>query len=64
MRSRPVPATARPRSASRGHAFKLKGGLYVRLEQERRDLIAAAPVTLMERDGRVFEVRHLPGQGA
>jgi hypothetical protein len=55
-RSLPVPAaTARKR-----HGYRLQAGIVGRLRDERRALIEAAEVELVERDGRVWQLRRLP----
>jgi hypothetical protein len=56
MRSLPVPATAAPRRSG----YRLRAGIYARLAEERRALIEAAEVELVERDGRVWTLRRLP----
>jgi hypothetical protein len=43
---------------SRGYRFE--AGITRRLREERRAMIGAAPVELVERDGRIFELRRLP----
>jgi hypothetical protein len=55
-RSLPVPATPTRRNYYGGKP----GPLLVRLEEERRAQIAAAPVELVERDGRIWQLRKLP----
>jgi hypothetical protein len=52
-RSLPVPTPRRS-------GYRLRAGIYARLAEERRALIEAAEVELVERDGRVFELRRLP----
>jgi hypothetical protein len=52
-RSLPVPAPRRS-------GYRLRAGIYARLAEERRALIEGAEVELVERDGRVFELRRLP----
>jgi hypothetical protein len=52
-RSLPVPAPGRS-------GYRLRAGIYARLADERRALIEAAEVELVERDGRVYELRRLP----
>jgi hypothetical protein len=47
-------------AAPRRSGYRLKAGIVGRLREERRALIAAAPVELVERDGRVYELRRLP----
>jgi hypothetical protein len=47
------------RTAWRRNGYRLRGGLFAELAEERRQLIASAPTTLEERDGRRFVVRHL-----
>jgi hypothetical protein len=53
-RSLPVPAPSN--TAPRLHGYRI----VARLREERRALIEAAEVELVERDGRVFELRRLP----
>jgi hypothetical protein len=55
-RSLPVPATAAPRR----NGYRLRAGIYARLAEERRAMIKAAEVELVERDGRVWTLRRLP----
>jgi hypothetical protein len=43
---------------SRGYRFE--AGITRRLREERRAMIGAAPVELVERDGRVWSLRRLP----
>jgi hypothetical protein len=57
-RSLPVPAPSS--TAPRRHGYRIEAGIVGRLREERRALIAAAEVELVERDGRVFELRRLP----
>jgi hypothetical protein len=57
-RSLPVPAPSN--TAPRRHGYQLEAGIVARLREERRALIQAAEVELVERDGRVFELRRLP----
>jgi hypothetical protein len=58
MRSLPVPAP--PRAAPRRNGYRIEAGIVDRLREERRALIEAAEVELVERDGRVFQLRRLP----
>jgi hypothetical protein len=58
MRSLPVPTP--PRAAPRRSGYRFRAGIYARLAEERRALIEAAEVELVERDGRVYELRRLP----
>jgi hypothetical protein len=46
------------RRTTRGYRFE--AGITRRLREERRAMIDAAPVKLVEREGRVFELRRLP----
>jgi hypothetical protein len=46
-----------PRSRSR---YRLEAGIVGRLREERRAMIEAAEVELVERDGRVWTLRRLP----
>jgi hypothetical protein len=55
MSSRRAPPTA-PRS----YGHRLEAGLVAQLREERRQMIQAAEVELIERDGRIFELRRLP----
>jgi hypothetical protein len=57
-RSLPVPAP--PRGALRRNGYRIEAGIVGRLREERRALIEAAEVELVERDGRVYELRRLP----
>jgi hypothetical protein len=57
-RSLPVPAP--PRAATTSNGYRLEAGIVGRLREERRATIEAAEVELVERDGRVFELRRLP----
>jgi hypothetical protein len=57
-RSLPVPAP--PRAATRRNGYRIEAGIVGKLREERRALIAAAEVELVERDGRIFELRRLP----
>ena len=50
--------------ARKRHGYRLQSGIVGRLREERRALIEAAPVTLEERDGRVYRVLHLPASTA
>jgi hypothetical protein len=45
---------------SRRHGYRLEAGIIRRLRDERRALIEAAEVELVERDGRVWQLRRLP----
>jgi hypothetical protein len=49
-----------PNAAPRRHGYRLEAGIIRRLRDERRALIEAAPVELVERDGRVWQLRRLP----
>jgi hypothetical protein len=40
--------------------YRLEAGIVRRLREERRAMIEAAPVELVERDGRVWQLRRLP----
>jgi hypothetical protein len=57
-RSLPVPAPSRP--APRRNGYRIEAGIVGRLREERRAMIEAAEVELIERDGRIFELRRLP----
>jgi hypothetical protein len=57
-RSLRVPAP--PRAAPRRNGYRIEAGIVGRLREERRALIEAANVELVERDGRAFELRRLP----
>jgi hypothetical protein len=57
-RSLPVPAPSS--TAPRRHGCRIKAGIVGRLREERRQMIQAAEVELVERDGRVYELRGLP----
>jgi hypothetical protein len=57
-RSLPVPSPSR--AAPRRNGYRIEAGIVGRLREERRALIAAAEVELVERDGRVWTVRKLP----
>jgi hypothetical protein len=57
-RSLPVPAPSR--AAPRRNGYRIEAGIVGRLHEERRALIEAAEVELVERDGRVYELRRLP----
>jgi hypothetical protein len=46
--------------APRRRGYRLEAGIIGKLREERRALIASAEVELVERDGRVFELRRLP----
>jgi hypothetical protein len=52
-RSLPVPAPRRS-------GYRLRAGIYARNAEERRSRIEAAEIELVERDGRVYELRRLP----
>jgi hypothetical protein len=55
-RSLPVPTATAPKR----HGYRLEAAIVGRLRDERRALIEAAQVELVERDGRIFELRRLP----
>jgi hypothetical protein len=57
----PIPsfANARPDEGTRSN-YRLDAGIIGRLRQERRALIEAADVELVELDGRVWQLRRLP----
>jgi hypothetical protein len=57
-RSLPVPSPSR--AAPRRNGYRIEAGIVGKLREERRALIAAAEVELVERDSRVFELRRLP----
>jgi hypothetical protein len=60
---RPSPPTSSRRpspTASSRRGYRLEAGLVARLREERRALIEAAEVELVERDGRIFALRRLP----
>jgi hypothetical protein len=58
--ARRSPTRSLPVPAPRRSGYRLRAGIYARLAEERRALIEAAEVELVERDGRVFELRRLP----
>jgi hypothetical protein len=48
------------RAASKPRRYRIEAGVVGRLREQRRALIEAAEVELVERDGRVWTVRKLP----
>jgi hypothetical protein len=52
--------TGIPLSAPRRHSYRIEAGIYGRLREQRRKMIEAAQVELVERDGRVWQLRRLP----
>jgi hypothetical protein len=55
-RSLPVPTATAPRR----NGYRLRGRIFDELAAERRRMIEAADVELVERDGRVWQLRRLP----
>jgi hypothetical protein len=51
-------------SAPRRHSYRIEAGIYGPLSEQRRKMIEAAEVELVERDGRVWRLRRLPSAGS
>jgi hypothetical protein len=56
----PTPSRRPSPAASSRRGYRLEAGLVAQLREERRQMIQAAEVELLERDGRIFELRRLP----